>query len=196
MAIVQLFASSHRLQVPPVIEMVEQAAQMPPGPSKKKPVWWQVAAVQRFSSLQAVQVPPSTTMLEQVGGGEVVGADDVDWSSAHMPPAWSKKKPSLQVAAVQRVSSHVLQVPMSPSGNLVAQLVPPSSELGSSWHWLFTTMQGGSHCSRGNDVQPTWLRLRRRAPARSYCGGGGRRRSASGEREGERAPRELRAAHY
>jgi hypothetical protein len=29
-AFVQVFASSHRLQVPPVIEMVEQAEQAPP----------------------------------------------------------------------------------------------------------------------------------------------------------------------
>ena len=81
MAAVQVFASSHWSQVPNA--MAEHCAQVPPGPSKKKPVW-QVAAVQRLSSLQAVQVPPSTTMFEQVG--EVVGADDVDWSSAHATP--------------------------------------------------------------------------------------------------------------
>ena len=144
MAAVQVFASSHWSQVPPVIEIVEQAAHLPPGPSKKKPVW-QVAAVQRFASLQAVQVPPSTTMLEQVGGGEVVGADDVDWSSAHMPPVWSKKKPVWHVAAVHLVPSHVVQVPRSPSGNLVAQSLP-SSEL--SWHWpFFQAQEGAMHCS-------------------------------------------------
>ena len=140
MASVQVLASSHWSQVPPVIEM--QAAHMPPGWSKKKPVW-QVAAVQRFASLQAVQVPPSTTMFEQVG--EVVGADDVDWSSAHMPPCWSKKKPVWHVAAVHLVPSHVVQVPRSPSGNLVAQSLP-SSEL--SWHWpFFQAQEGAMHCS-------------------------------------------------
>ena len=88
MAAVQVFASSHWSQVPNA--MAEHCAQVPPGPSKKKPVW-QVAAVQRLSSLQAVQVPPLIWMEPGLhsGGGEVVGSlvvvEEVASSSSPQP---------------------------------------------------------------------------------------------------------------
>ena len=112
-AVLQVVALLQVVQEPPVIGMAEQSRLSVDGDDGG--VVDGSGEVDGLGSLPEPEPEPEpevVTGADGVGGvgGGGVGVDAVV-SAAQMPPCWSKKKPSLQVAAVHSFASHMSQVP-------------------------------------------------------------------------------------